>query len=280
MIWINGDMQQDAAIGSDNRGLLLGDGVFETLLVTNQHPLFITRHLARLYDSLDRLAMPPRFTQADIILACDALIKAMQIDAGRHVLRLTVTRTGGRGLDISSEPQDQLWLMTLAPAAPAAEAYRLITATACRPSQALTSHIKSTNYLENILARQQAKEQGADEALMLNEHGRLACAAAGNIFVQIDNSLLTPPIEEGALAGTRRQILLDHHQDITQACGLEVKTQAITQDMAQKCQQAFVTNSLQGCVPVTAIDDHNLVPIDIKKSPAMQAILNCFSQAD
>ncbi len=96
---------------------MLGDGVFETLLITNHQPLFITRHLARLYDSLDRLAMPPRFTQADIIQACDALIKAMQIDAGRHVLRLTVTRTGGRGLNISSEPQDQLWLMTLAPAA-------------------------------------------------------------------------------------------------------------------------------------------------------------------
>ncbi|MGC6475887.1 MAG: aminotransferase class IV [Parvibaculales bacterium] len=280
MIWVNGQIQTDVAIGADNRGFLLGDGVFETMLIVNHQPLFIARHLARLYESLNKLSMPPRFTQAEIIQACDALIKAMQIDAGRHVLRLTVTRNGGRGLDMSSHAKDQLWLMTLAPTAPAATSYRLITATACRPSHALTSQMKSTNYLENILARKQAKEKGADEALMLNEHGRIACAAAGNIFIHIGNNLLTPPIEEGALAGTRRQILLDCHQEIKKASGLEIKTEAITQDMVRSCDSAFVTNSLQGCVPVTEIDDYALAPTDIKKSPAMQAILNCFNQAD
>ena len=182
------------------------------------------------------------------------------------MLRLTVTRTGDRGLAMSSEA-DQNWLITGSPANPPPAGMRVKVIDICRPASAPTSRLKSVNYLDNILARRQAVEAGADEALMVNEHGRLACAGAANIFFMRDNEILTPPIAEGALPGTRRARLLSHAPEIHDQTGLQLLEVPVTRQDLAGCDAAFLTNSLMGAVPITRIDD-----CAKEKSPAMQAI--------
>jgi branched-chain amino acid aminotransferase len=98
------------------------------------------------------------------------------------------------------------------------------------------------NYLDNIIARQEAEARGADEALLLNTVGNLAEATSSNLFLVIDDRLVTPPISDGALPGVVREEILEEAQEQT----LE------PQDIV-KASEAFLTNSL-GIHPLIAID--------------------------
>ena len=104
---------------------------------------------------------------------------------------------------------------------------------------------KTTNYLDNILARRAALAAGADEAIMLNQHGRVAAAAAGNLFVQKGRQLITPPLSEGALPGIIRAALLASGDK----SGLNVTEGLIGRDLLAKADALFISNSVQLIVP-------------------------------
>ena len=259
MIWLNGKFTDNpAAIAADNRGLLLGDGVFETMLAEKSQVHFLPEHFARLCASLRQLHMPLSYDLDTITDACAVLV------AGEHprmVLRLTVSRTGGRGLHINPD-QPASWLLTAQAAAPVPQTLNAVTTPLIRPAANPTSHMKTISQLDNILARAHATRAHADEGLMLNEHGRLACAAAGNIFIQNGNTLLTPPESEGALGGIIRHAILTRAEKI----GLTARTAPITPDALKTAAHIFVTNSLIGAVPVTQLDGHPKPPAaDMKK---------------
>ncbi len=141
-------------------------------------------------------------------------------------------------------------LITTAPLPPPQPPARLITATITRRNETSPlSRIKSLNYLDSILARQEAAEKGADDALLLNTNGFLAEATAANVFLLISGQLVTPPLTDGALPGIRRALLLE--------TGTVIEQRISTADLA-RAESGFLANVL-GVRQIGSIDERMLV---------------------
>ncbi len=280
MIWLNGNIGDAAgAISAQDRGLLLGEAVFETMLVAGGVPQFWDAHLARLRRACTALGLAIPYDDAALKRGVLSLFDAHDINpkAGtRHVLRLTVTGgDGGRGLvpDNISAPN---WLMQISDAAAPPTYLRLHESDVPVLAGSATGGHKTTAYLDNILARRAALYAGADEALMFNQHGRLAGAAAGTVFVQTGKQLITPPVSEGALAGIIRAALLQ----LGEASGLNIAEGLIGRDLLAKADALYLTNSVQGVVPAgfEAISETGLSEVQKKQGHALCEALPQFDR--
>jgi branched-chain amino acid aminotransferase len=209
VIWLNGALvaAEAARIDPADRGLLLGDGLFETLRVAASTPRHTARHLARLQAGahLLRLNLPDA---DELHQALAAVIAAQGLVEG--TLRLTVTRgPGPRGV-LPPRPHRPTVLITAAPLPPPPGPAAVIIARSIRRDEnSPLSGIKSLNYLPSILARIEAEERGAAEALLLNQAGRVAESSAATIFLHRQGEWLTPRRQDGALPGIRRAVLLE-----------------------------------------------------------------------
>ncbi len=243
------------AVPSDDRGLLLGDGLFETLLALSGRPLFLAEHLARLARGCGVIGLPPP-NEPVVRRAIDQALFAAGLTDGRAAVRLTWTAgSGGRGLDRPASLQPRL-LMTAAPAplplVPAALAVVSIRRNAGSPA----SRLKTRAYLDNVLARREATAAGADEAVMLNTTGEVACAAAANLFWVSDGRLRTPALECGVLDGiVRAQVLA-----LSAAMRIDVAEVHAGPEVVEAAAAIFLTNSLIGVRAVGRLGDRVLAP--------------------
>ena len=222
MIWLNGAFtDQTRGVDAADRGFLLGDGVFETVLLCDGVPAFLDAHIARLQRTLTALKM-----RADIDESVGPLMRDLAVRnslaAGPAALRLTVTRgVGPRGLLFPDGADDRpTVLMTVRPFAPppSDRPARLAVSAYVRSEASLAARFKTTNYLDHVMARNEAAAQGCDEAVMLNSKGRIACASAANIFILSDEGVLETPAEtEGALPGIVRGLLLRRGGEVAKA---------------------------------------------------------------
>lgn len=267
-IWLNDEIRDSrAAIDAGDRGFLLGDGAFETIYVENGKPAFLAEHLARLRFGLGVLQIPAPAALASLgdIIRRLAAENSLQ---GKASARITVTRgSGRRGLAFpSAEEASPTLLVTLSPFPPQQTAsIKLHLTQRRRFSGAATARFKAIGgYADNILAFNEAVSAGAGEAIMLNEHGRIAGAAAANLFA-IDESgaVITPSLEEGALPGVVRALLLsgDH--------GAAISEGALSPEALQRCA-LFITNSLKGVVAA-----HLSAPL---QSPVLQRLQTWYQE--
>ncbi|HEX7388558.1 MAG TPA: aminotransferase class IV [Acidiphilium sp.] len=209
LVWLNGALvpARSARIDPSDRGLLLGDGLFETIRVATGQPCHVGRHIARLRAgaTLLRLAVPD-----DVVLHCAfaALIAAHGLVDG--VLRLTVTRGAGPRGVLPQPGQTPTVMVTAALLPPATGPVRVIIARGiARDAASPLCRIKSLNYLPGILARIEAEERGAADAILLNHAGIVAESSVATVFLRRDGAWLTPRLADGALPGIRRAVLLD-----------------------------------------------------------------------
>lgn len=191
----------------NDRSFLYGDGLFETIRITNGQPFLWREHLERLQRSAEFLKIPLPYDAAEIELATRHLL--VQNDMPEGMVRIHLSRGGGeRGYALPSTPSPTLVITTHKFIRSESKGLNVITShVRVLADDPLTQH-KTANRLPNILARQQADAGGADEALILNNHGQIAEASAANVFVIRGNQLITPPLTSGALAGTTRAFLL------------------------------------------------------------------------
>jgi branched-subunit amino acid aminotransferase/4-amino-4-deoxychorismate lyase len=230
-----------SVVPSDDRGFLLGDGLFETVLAIAGRPLFLDEHLARLARGCAVLGLPTPDDDVVRRAVDQALAGAGLIDA-RAAVRLTWTAgSGGRGLDRPASLQPRL-VATAAPAAGSSGPASLAIVSVRRNQASPASRLKTLAYLDNVLARREARGLGADEAVMLNVAGEVACAAAANLFWVSEGRLCTPALDCGVLDGIARgQVLaLAAEMGVERAelhAGLEALAQA---------EAIFLTNSLIG----------------------------------
>ncbi len=223
--------EEAARISPADRGFTLGDGLFETLRATAGTIHRLPAHLARLRHGAEVLGLPlPSLDWADALartLAANGLTDA--------VLRLTVSRGAGpRGVLPPADPIPTV-LIGAAPLPAPAPPARLIIATATRRNEhSPLCGIKSLNYLDNIIARQEAAQRGADDALLLNTAGRVAESTIANVFAVLDGALVTPPLAEGALPGVMRAAVLAEGA---------VERPLTPQDL-ERAQEIFLTSSL------------------------------------
>ncbi|MDP3175280.1 MAG: aminotransferase class IV [Phenylobacterium sp.] len=242
----------------DDRGLTLGDGLFETVLALDGVLVGVAAHLDRMAQGCAVLGLP----MLDRGRA-QAEMQASLAGVGSHArvaVRLTLTAgSGGRGLDRLTSPSPRLFA-TAAPAPAPAGPARLLVSTVRRNAASPTSRLKSLSYLDNVLARREASGGGCDEAVMLNAAGEVACAAAANIFWLREGRIFTPALACGVLAGTMRARVMA----ASAAAGVQViETHGDLVEL-EAASAAFLTNALIGVRPVervgtTAFDPSALV---------------------
>jgi branched-chain amino acid aminotransferase len=248
-VWQNGRLctGAEARIDPADRGFTLGDGIFETIRAAAGSAPLLPRHLARLRQGLTTLGIPLVVSESEMSAAIGQILSAKGLHAA--ALRLTVSRgVSARGV-LPQGPVAPTVLITAGSLPPALPPARLIIAQSTRRNEfSPLSRVKSLNYLDSILAKQEALARGADDALLLNTQGFVAEATAANLFVLKNGRLLTPPLRYGALPGITRGLLLE-------LCGAEEAE--ITAADCVTADAIFLSNSL-GLREVAAVNGANL----------------------
>lgn len=209
LVWIDGTLRpaRDAGIDPADRGFLLGDGLFETMRVTNGTIPHRTRHFHRLCDSA-RILRFPTLDMTALAQGLDTVITANAIVNGSA--RLTLTRgIGPRGLMPPTTPRPTVLITTQPSPARQPGAARLHVSRQIRDGASPLSRLKTLNYLPGILAHMEAADIGADDGLLCNAAGRIASASAASLIVLTPEGLVTPALTEGAMAGISRACLVE-----------------------------------------------------------------------
>ncbi|HVZ98960.1 MAG TPA: aminotransferase class IV [Caulobacterales bacterium] len=252
IVWCNGDWADAAAatLSPADRGFLLGDGLFETMLWDGAVLCRFGRHMQRLRASAEALKLPEPPPDAALhAIALDVLARNA-LRAHRAAVRVTWSAgAGARGLPRPERIAPTL-LISCAPSPKPEAPAVVITASFPRNAGAPSARFKTLSSIDNVMARGEAAAAGADEALMLNGAGGLAGGAACNVFLVLDGVARTPEVAHGALPGTVRQALLE--------AGLEIETAILTRADMGRAEAACITNALQEVRPVSRLDGRAL----------------------
>ena len=254
-LWLNDTLYDEAPPLSRDRGLLLGDGLFETVLVRRGSPVLLSEHLDRMRRSAAALSFPllpaleERLGKAlEGLLAATDELRPTQLMA----FRVTLTRgSGPRGLSPPETPGPSL-IAQLDPydqAAVSVETAAIIEALRIDPLDPIASH-KTTSALRWVFARRAAREAGADVAILRTIDGDLAEADFANLFAVVDGRVVTPPLDRGVLPGVTRAFVL-HRLSEEGRPGDERPLHST--DLA-RASEVFLTSSLTGVRSLRRID--------------------------
>lgn len=249
-IWLNGRLCRlgEACISPLDHGLLVGDGVFETLIARQGRPFAAHEHWERLVHSCAVTGLTP-LPEADYLAAMDAVLKANQLSEAR----VRVTITSGEGpLGSERGGAAQTVFVSATPSKPWAPTERVCLAPWSRNESGALAGVKSTSYGENVRALAHARALGCGEALVANTRGELCEGTGSNVFVVVEGRLITPPLSSGCLAGVTRRLVL-------QACaaeGIPCFEEAVPATVLQHCEEAFLTSTTRDVHPIEQAGDH------------------------
>lgn len=260
LVYIDGALYptDEARIPVLDNGLLYGDGVFEGIRIYDRRIFRLEAHLARLEASARALALRLPLDRAGLAAAVEDTVRASRQENG--YIRLIVTRGDGPlGLDPTRCRGPRLVIivadLALYPPDHYAEGIRVITvATRQVPCASVDARVKSLNYLKNVLARLEAYEAGAAEALMLNTEGFVAECTADNVFVLDGRCLRTPPATEGALDGITQAVV----RELAASEGLRYEERRLSRYDLFVADECFLTGTGAEVVPVVALDGRRI----------------------
>jgi branched-chain amino acid aminotransferase len=245
----------EAAVSVFDHGLLYGDGVFEGIRAYNRRVFKLERHIDRLFDSAKAIRLEIPHTHAEVCAIVLETCRQNAIDDG--YIRLVVTRgPGDLGIDPRKCARPELIVIArqLTIYAAAASGIRMVTSTFRRNAPDATSpSIKSLNYLNNILARIEANDRGADEALMLDGQGYVAEATVDNFFIVTDHALVTPPTATN-LKGVTRETLLS----LAASLNIRAEERPFTLFDVWTSKEAFISGTGAEVVPVLSVDGRTI----------------------
>ena len=254
-VWLNGELlpRSGASVPIDDRGFLYGAACFETLRAYGGAVFRLGRHLDRLEAGLRAMGVeaPPR---AALQAAIAETLEANALPEGR--IRLTVSAgTGGArpGLEPAGAP---LVLVTVQPVPDAAAPARALVARGARiVSDRPLPFAKTVNYLGPLLALEEARRAGLDQALLLDVHGDVVEASTANVFAVLGGEgggvLVTPPLEAGALPGVTREAVIE----CARGLGIEAAERRLPLDELLAAREALLTNSIVGVQPLAELRD-------------------------
>lgn len=256
-------------ISPDMRGFKFGDGCFETMKVVAGQLLLAEFHFERLLEALDSLGfvLPEYYTPAWLHGQVQQLIVANGHREAARV-RITVFRgNGGVYGAIDSFPHTVVQSWALHQSGWQEKGLHVDICREVVKAADRFSHIKSSNYLCYVLAARWAQERQLDEALVLNQWGRVADATIANVFVMHDGIVKTPAPEEGCIGGVMRRYLLA----AMRATGWEVQEAQITEEILAGATEVFLTNAISGIRWVERLGQYSyrcqLSPVLFKKLP-------------
>jgi branched-chain amino acid aminotransferase len=243
----------DARVSIFDHGLLYGDGIFEGIRAYNGRIFKLERHIDRLFDSAKAIRLEMPHTHAEV---CDIVVDTCRRnDIVDGYVRLVITRgPGDLGIDPRKCPRTELIVIarkTMNMYASASAGIRIVTSTFRRNSpDTLSPSIKSLNYLNNILAKIEANDRGADEALMLDVHGFVSEATVDNLFIVTEHGMVTPPTATN-LKGVTRETLMA----LAMSLGIKIDEKPLTLFDVWTAREVFICGTGAEVVPVIAVDD-------------------------
>jgi branched-chain amino acid aminotransferase len=287
-IYLNDGFVQkaDARISVFDHGFLYGDGIYETLRTYRGRLFMLQPHLARLKRSARLIGLELPVADKDWPALLEDTLSRNGLgpsgNADAH-LRITVSRGEGElGLDPALCKRPTVVIMakplTIYPARLFAEGVSLAIVPIRRNlDAALSPQIKSLNFLNNILAKQQATQAGAFDALMLNAGGQVAECTTSNIFFVRDGRLCTPAVECGILDGITRDVVLR----LAREQSIPTEEGRYGADSLWQAQEGFITNTSMEIMPVCRIDgrpvgDGRPGPVTTKLRQLFQANVGRF----
>jgi branched-chain amino acid aminotransferase len=259
-IYMNGKLvaERDAKVSVFDHGLLYGDGVFEGIRSYNGRVFMLDEHVERLYSSAKAIDLTIPMTPKGMSQAVVRTCVANKTRDG--YIRLVVTRgVGTLGLNPYLCKKAQVIIISAAiqlyPKKVYEEGLRLVTVGTVRNmSEAVNPRIKSLNYLNNILAKIEAINNGCMEAIMLNARGEVAEATGDNIFVIKGRSLITPPVQSGILEGITRNVVMQ----LAVKEGLDVREQTMSRYDVYTADEVFLTGTAAEVIGVVDVDKRKI----------------------
>ena len=270
-VWLNGQLvpAEQATVSVFDHGLLYGDGVFEGIRIYAGRIFKLHTHLTRLYQSARSIRLDIPYSPAELERACRDTAAANKRHDG--YIRLVVTRGPGTlGLNPFTCHTPRVFIIasgiTLYPPELYETGLSIITASTLRNHPAaLSPRIKSLNYLNNILAKIEAIDAGAPEAVMLNHLGYVAECTADNLFLvrrpgnrsDAPPEVVTPPLHAGILEGVTRNVVME----LARAEGIPVLETDLTKHDLYTADEALLTGTAAEVIAITQIDARPIGPL-------------------
>ena len=279
LVYVAGDLvpAAEARISALDAGVLLGAGLFETLRTYGGRPFRLKAHLARLRASGEFFRIFVRESDSQVAETITRLVEANGLADAR--VRITATRGPLTAPIDDDEAPPATLIITAGPMTPyPPELYEkgatvVVSRLRVSPDDPTVYH-KTTGYLRNLLALRDAHRARATEALIFNTKGRLAEGSLSNVFIVSEGRLLTPPVEEGLLAGITRATVLEQAAEV----GVPAEQKPLSAREVLDADEMFLTNSILELLPVGRVERKEIGtgrpgPITKRLAKAYKALL-------
>jgi len=256
-IWMDGQLVpvSEARISVFDHAVLYGDGAFEGIRIYAGKIFKEAEHIRRFYESAKGIRLQIPMTPQQV---SDAMHSAMDANGitGDGYIRLVVTRgVGSLGLSVVHTACPTVFVIADKIALYPAEVYDrglhcVVSSIVRNHPNSISPRIKSLNYLNNIMAKLESRDAGADEAIMLTFDGRVSECSGDNIFLVRNGEIATPPTSEGILEGVTRGVVME----LARKRGIRVEEKALIRHDLYVADECFATGTAAEVVPITMID--------------------------
>lgn len=259
-IWLDGKLvdRDEAKVSVFDHAILYGDGCFEGIRFYSGKVFRLQEHIERLFNGMRYLMIDLPWSFDEVCKATEETVAASGMSDG--YIRLVVTRgVGDLGLNPCNCPAPSMFIIVEDIALYPKEMYEnglsLITSSYRRPDpDAICQQVKSLNYLNSISAKLEAVQQGAGEALMLNERGNVAECTGDNIFIVSKGVVMTPPLTESALGGITRHAVMD----ICAELGIPCEERVMNRYDVLSADECFLTGTAAEVIAVSSLDGRTI----------------------
>lgn len=279
-IWMDGELvpAQEARVSVFDHALLYGDGAFEGIRVYGGRIWKEKEHLDRFRLSLKSIKLDIRMTMEEVSAAMHDTLSANGLTGDGYIRLLATRGVGSLGISVKHTANPSVIVIADKIQLYPPELYK--SGLRCIISSFIRNHpnscsprVKSLNYLNNIMAKLDAAENGADEAIMLNHLGNVAEGTGDNLFCVRGGMLFTPPIADGILEGVTR----DHVIRLARGAGYDVREMSMIRHDLYCADEIFLTGTAAEIISVVSVDKH---PVgDGKPGPITAKLKELFEQS-
>lgn len=271
LAYVNGRFvpEKEASISIFDRGFLYGDGLFEVVRVYHRRPFLWDLHLQRWEAGCALLKIKAPVPGKELQRLVEEVLK--RNDAREGIARIQLTRgIGPRGYSPKNVMHPSLVITLHAPPAPPKEPLKVITSTWRVRNEDPLAAAKHSNKLLQVLARGEADEKHADEALLLNDRGEVVESSSSNLFWIEGNSLFTAPVEAGVLPGTTRAFVME----LGREAGMDVVESRLQPARLLQVEGVFLTSC---SLEIAEVGEFN--GKDLARSPATKCLQKAYTEA-
>lgn len=269
LLWINGSLLPpiEARVSPSDHGFTVGDGAFETLRAYDGKVFAPTLHWERLARSCESLGFEAPGRE-EFQNAMETTLNASGLREAR--VRFTVSSGDGpQGSGRHGSARTMCCMVAPAPVYPESE--RVATVPWTRNERGALAGVKSVSYAENVIALMHARSRGAGEAIFANTRGELCEGTGTNVFLVDGDTVRTPPLDSGCLAGVTRTLVID----VCRANGIPVSEEALPFSALTGAREAFLTSSTREVHPIAQVDG---TPFPQNPGPLTRRIAGFFRE--